>query len=152
MAVDLFREKLNHLLSALPCYMTEEREMTTKNIVSSVVSQIHQQPWGSALVFNQHSSLLPLNPGFLRTRIVQWQLLLYIFGNAYEVSINILFNYILPAIVSYFLKFLTYFLLVPRFAEIRDFCLQKKPLFFSDLFCTLQNTQMWLIFQFKEKC
>lgn len=125
--------------------------MTTKSIISSVTSQTHQQPWGSALVVKKHSSLPPLNPGFLSTKIIQWHLLLCILGNVYKVCLKILFNYCLPAIVSHFLKFLTYFLLVTHFSEIREFYLCKKILFFSKSFCTLQYTQMWLTLQFKEK-
>lgn len=117
----------NYLWSVLACHMSKEREMITKSIISSVVSQMHQRPWDSALVFKQHSSLPPLNPGFLRTRIIQSHLLLYIFGFVYEVCLKILFKNSLADIVSHFLNFLTYFLLVPHFAEIIDFCLCKKP-------------------------
>lgn len=48
---------------------------------------------GAVHLLSNNTFLFPPNPGFLITRIIQWQLLLYIFGNVYVVCLKILFNY-----------------------------------------------------------
>lgn len=55
-----------------------------------------------------------------------------------------LFNEGLPVIVLYSLKFLMYFLSVPYFAEIIDFCTYRKT-FCNQSFCTTQYREMWVI-------